>query len=121
MNKNLTSIALALILAVFDLVNMGTIKNVSLGMFKPGFMWLVTALYALQPWIFLNGLNYTSMTVLNLSWDLFSDILVTFSGLFYFRETLTQYKLFGVLFAILSIILFAVDGTGDISGGGLKV
>lgn len=118
MNKNLTSIAIGLVLAVFDLLNMGAIKNVSRGAFKPAVMWIVTILYAAQPWIFLKGLNYTSMAVLNLSWDLISDILVTLSGLFYFRESLTNYKMLGVLFAVVSIILFTVDGAMDMGGGG---
>jgi multidrug transporter EmrE-like cation transporter len=93
---------------------MGTIKNVSMGIYPRFAMWIVTVLYMIQPWIFLKGLNFTSMTVLNLSWDLLSDILVTVSGLLYFRESLTEYKLIGVLFALLAITLFALDGASDI-------
>jgi hypothetical protein len=113
LSKNLLSIGLGLLLAIFDLFNMAAIKNVFLGVYPKFAMWIITGLYMVQPWIFLKGLNFTSMTVLNLSWDLLSDILVTLSGLFYFRESLTEYKFIGVLFALLAITLFALDGVSD--------
>ena len=114
-SKNILSILLGVVLAVFDLLNMGAIKNVSMGVYPKFAMYVVTALYMIQPWIFLKGLSFTSMTVLNLSWDLMSDILVTLSGLIYFRESLTEFKLIGVLLAILAITMFAIDGASDTS------
>ena len=108
------SILIGLLLAVFDLFNMAMMKNISLNRSPKMLMGLVTALYAVQPWIFIKGLNFTSMTVLNLSWDLLSDILVTLSGLLYFRESLTEYKIVGVLFALVALTLFAVDGSTDV-------
>ncbi len=109
------SILIGLLLATFDLFNMGMMKNIVIGQSPKMFMWLITLLYAVQPWIFFNGLTFTSMTVLNLSWDLLSDILVTLSGVLYFRESLTEYKLVGVLFALVAITLFAFDGSSDVS------
>jgi hypothetical protein len=97
-------------LALFDLLNMSVLKNISLGAYRQALIWPVVGLYALQPWIFLKGLSFSSMTVLNLSWDLLSSILVTLCGTLYFRESLTNYKMFGVFFAIISIILFGLDG-----------
>lgn len=114
-SKNVMSILLALLLATFDLFNMSMMKNITIGQSPKIFMWLVTLLYAVQPWIFFNGLAFTSMTVLNLSWDLISDILVTLSGVLYFRESLTEYKLVGVLFSLVAITLFAFDGSSDVS------
>lgn len=114
-SKNIMSILLALLLATFDLFNMSMMKNITIGQSPKIFMWFVTLLYAVQPWIFFNGLAFTSMTVLNLSWDLISDILVTLSGVLYFRESLTEYKLVGVLFALVAITLFAFDGSSEVS------
>ena len=114
MSQNTIGIAIGGILAVFDLFNLSVLKHISLGSYKKAFIWPVVFMYALQPWIFIKGLNYTSMTVLNLSWDLISDILVTLCGIFYFRESLTNYKLFGVFFAVISIILFGIDGASSI-------
>jgi EamA domain-containing membrane protein RarD len=112
-SRNITSILIGLLLAIFDMFNMSAMKSITINRAPRMLMLLVTALYAVQPWIFIKGLNFTSMTVLNLSWDLLSDILVTLSGLLYFRESLTEYKLLGVLFALVAIILFAVDGSAD--------
>ncbi len=113
-SKNLISILFGLGLASFDLFNMAAIKNVSTGMYPKFVMWIVTGLYMLQPWIFLKGLSFTSMTVLNLSWDLLSDILVTLSGLLYFRESLSEYKFIGVLLALLAITMFTLDGAYEV-------
>jgi hypothetical protein len=111
LSSNTIGILISGVLALFDLFNLSVLKHISLGTYRQAFIWPVVALYTLQPWIFLKGLSFTSMTVLNLSWDLLSDILVTLCGLFYFRESLTNYKMFGVFFAIISIILFGLDGT----------
>jgi len=115
LSKNVLSILVGLALATFDLFNLGAIKNVSTGAYPRIIMWVVTGLYAMQPWIFLKGLNFTSMTVLNLSWDLLSDILVTLSGVLYFRESLTEYKFIGVLFSLLAITVFAMEGASEIA------
>ena len=117
-SANTIGILMGGVLAVFDLFNMSVLKHISLGTYRKALIWPVVFLYALQPWIFLKGLSFTSMTVLNLSWDLLSDILVTLCGLFYFRESLTNYKMFGVFFAIISIILFGLDTAGVGGGGG---
>lgn len=111
--KNVIGLLIGLVLSVFDLFNMGTMKQISLHKFPVSTLWIVSLLYSIQPWIFLKGLNFTSMTVLNLSWDLLSDILVTLSGLFYFKEQLTEYKALGVMFSVLALILFGIDGTGS--------
>lgn len=109
LSSNTMGILMGGVLALFDLFNMSVLKNISLGAYRQAVIWPVVGLYALQPWIFLKGLSFTSMTVLNLSWDLLSDIIVTLCGLLYFRESLTNYKMFGVFFAIISIILFGLD------------
>jgi drug/metabolite transporter (DMT)-like permease len=49
------------------------------------------------------------MTILNLSWDLFSDILVTLLGLLVFKEPHTNRELLGLFFAFIAIFLFATD------------
>lgn len=73
--------------------------------------WMIvpTIVYAIQPWIFLSSLKFETMTVMNLTWDLMSDILVTAVGLFYFGEKLGPVKTLGVCTALLSIALLAYD------------
>jgi multidrug transporter EmrE-like cation transporter len=98
------------ILALTDASMMSIMKNISMGILPYSYLTIVCIVYSLQPLLFMFGLNNTSMTVLNLSWDLMSDILVTMVGLFYFREHLSNKKAIGVLFAVLAIVLFSIDG-----------
>jgi multidrug transporter EmrE-like cation transporter len=61
--------------------------------------------YSFQPLIFLKSLNSETLTIMNLSWDLISDVLVTGIGLYYFKESLSNTKLYGVILSVISIIL----------------
>jgi drug/metabolite transporter (DMT)-like permease len=98
-----------LIMATIDLFALAVLKNISLKKYSINWMIFASLIYACQPWIFLKGLNFTSMTILNLSWDLFSDILVTLSGLLIFKEAHTKRELLGICFALVAIYLFATD------------
>lgn len=67
--------------------------------------------YAVQPVLFFMGLhNGASMTVLNLTWDIMSDLLVTATGVFWFKEALSTFKLWGVVFGLTAVLLFVLDG-----------
>jgi multidrug transporter EmrE-like cation transporter len=93
-------------MATIDVVQLGIIKALHSGMLT-NFAWMAlpTFVYALQPWLFYAGLSHTSMTVLNLLWDVLSDIMVTAMGLFYFKEKLSFKKHLGVMFAMMAVFL----------------
>lgn len=108
--KNIITLAIATSLAILDVFNNYILKNVSLKIFsKPIAMSISMFLYLIQPWIVLQGLNFSTLTVLNLSWDLISDILVTILGLWYFREKIVGFKLLGMCFSLAAIFFFALD------------
>ena len=101
-------------LAASDVINLGILKGLRSGMIK-NFSWIAfpTLVYAIQPWIFYSALAHTSMTVMNLLWDVLSDILVTASGLFFFKEKLSFKKHLGVMFAMMAVFLLgSSDGDG---------
>ena len=50
------------------------------------------------------------MSILNISWNLFSNIIVTLVGLYYYKEDLGNLKSVALLFALCSISIFAIDG-----------
>lgn len=100
-------------MATTDVFMLGLLKTISDNKLSMIYMIIPTALYALQPWVFLRSLKYESMTVMNLMWDVMSDILVTASGLFFFKEKLSRTKLIGVFFAVVSVILM---NCGDFCG-----
>lgn len=95
-------------MAAIDVVSLSILKYISSGTLQSNF-WLVPAvlIYACQPLIFLKSLSYEGLTVMNLIWDLSSDILVTALGLLWFKERLPANKVWGVVFAFISLGLMA--------------
>ncbi len=64
-------------------------------------------IYAFQPLIFYKGLSYAPMSILNILWDLFSDLIVCIIGFLIFKEQLTTRQYIGVILAFMSIILLS--------------
>jgi multidrug transporter EmrE-like cation transporter len=91
-------------MATLDVFMLGIIKAISTNTLEKIYMILPTAIYALQPWLFLRSLKYESMTIMNLMWDVMSDILVTGTGVFFFKEKISRTKMIGIGFAILAVI-----------------
>ena len=96
-------------LATIDGLSFGIVKNVHLQQLPYWTVLVSVALYALTPLIMLAALRFTSLTVMNLTWDLSSDILVTLMGLLWFKEILSDREIIGMLLAITSIILFSTS------------
>jgi multidrug transporter EmrE-like cation transporter len=82
---------------------MGITKNVTLGILTQNWMAIAFILYGSQMLIFRQGLELTSMTILNLIWNLFSSIVITLIGLYYFNEKLSNLEIYGILFAFIAI------------------
>jgi multidrug transporter EmrE-like cation transporter len=108
-------LAFGTIMASIDVVMLGIIKSVSLNQSKL-LRWMIipTIAYAIQPWIFLQSLKFESLIVMNLMWDLISDILVTLVGVFYFKEQVGPYKTIGVVLSLISMTFMSItDGTWE--------
>ena len=106
----ITPFLYGLFMATIDVFILGILKLISTGAIKN--MWwmaLPTVVYAFQPWIFLHSLRVESMIVMNLLWDLISDILVTANGLMYFKEKISHTKALGVLLSIFGIYLMSCE------------
>jgi multidrug transporter EmrE-like cation transporter len=106
---NLVPVALATLMASMDAVVLAWLKDYSLGMMSWKVIPIAMCVYALQPYIFLQSLRYESMTVMNILWDIISDVIVTATGLLYFKEKLTPVKQGALGLAFVSILLFACD------------
>ena len=96
----------SIILSVLRAYNLGWIQWRSI-------VPLAMLFYSFQPIIFLKSLKYESLTVMNLLWDVMSDVSVTIIGLFYFGEKLSTYKKVGVFLSMLSIILLTYEDEND--------
>jgi hypothetical protein len=77
--------------------------NTGLGLVLPMLM------YSCQIPLFALGLRATSMTVLNITWNLFSNIIVTLMGVFYFKEQINGLKTVAIIMAFSSLFLFSLD------------
>lgn len=103
------SLLIGIGLAIVDTIAFSVVKNVSLGHMSRWALTGAVLLYGATPLILLASLKYSSLTVMNLTWDLCSDILVTLVGLLVFKEVLNERQLIGVLLSIIAIILFSTS------------
>lgn len=108
------TIMYGLLMAGIDAGMLSIIKDVSLdGLKLLPLMAIPTAIYAIQPWIFLSAMKSESMTVMNLFWDLTSDVLVSAIGIFYFREKIGLVRSIGLVLGVMSLSLLAYKGPDD--------
>ncbi len=97
-------------MAFIDLIILGGLKAKSIGLIN-GF-WIIPlamVIYAIQPVLFFKSLQFESLTVMNLFWDLSSDIFVTALGLFAFKEKLSPRRMLGVGLSLISLLLLSCD------------
>jgi multidrug transporter EmrE-like cation transporter len=97
-------------MAIIDVFMLSILKLISTGAIKNMYwMAIPTIVYAFQPWIFLQSLKFETMIVMNLLWDLISDVLVTANGLIFFKEKISKIKMIGVFFSLIGIYLMSCE------------
>lgn len=97
------------LMAMIDAFALSLLKKISTKALSFSFIPIAVLIYAIQPFIFLESLNFESMTVMNLLWDLSSDIIVTFIGIFVLGEQIGFRKSIGIVFSFIAIYLFTFD------------
>jgi len=103
-----TAILYGSVMALIDVGMLGLVKEVSKSSIKHlGVMIIPSLVYAIQPWVFLSALRTESMTVMNLMWDLVSDVLVSLLGIFYFGEKIGTVRMAGLALAFVSLTLMS--------------
>ena len=112
---NTTPLLFATGMASIDAVAFSIMKKIFEKTLSPGFALASMALYSLQPLILWRALSFESVTVMNILWDLISDIIVTVVGVFVLGETIGFRKWIGIAFSFIAIYLFtAEDGTNEL-------
>lgn len=106
---NLDALRNGLSMAALDVTAFPIVKYVSQGL-DPMWMIIPVCLYAYAPIVLLKSLKHETLTVMNILWDVTSDVLVTLVGLFYFGEKISWTKLCGVILSIISIVLLTYEG-----------
>lgn len=111
MLNSIKTFIILLALCLFDLSTFfieGSINLNKISIYKG--IPIVAVLYVFQALTILKGLNMgNSVTILNLAWNCISSIVVTLMGVFYFKDDISGLKIYGVLFALISIFLFGLD------------
>ena len=102
---NLRTLLFGLMFGLLDAVSLPVIKAVSVGGVSFGWMIVPFLLYAASPFLFLTGLRGETLTILNLVWDLSSDVIITIIGLAFFRESISSTKLLGVCMSFVALFL----------------
>ena len=103
---NLAPIALGLLMGAVDAGVLPLVKHIHSTKKSMWFLLIPMFLYSLQPLLFYYSLKFSTMTSMNLMWDLSSDILITFIGIFILKEKLGLQKGIAVGLSILAIFLF---------------
>ena len=110
MGFSVLPVAFGVVMAALDLVMMSTIKQVGTGSWpiRTGLPF-ATLVYALEPFIFLQAMKTTGegLAVVNLVWNLASDIMVTLMGVIWFGEKLHGTRWFAVGMSLVALALFA--------------
>lgn len=96
-------------MATVDAFMLGMLKAISLGWINTNLLFIPAIVYAIQPFIFYKALSVETMTVMNLLWDVISDVLVTVEGLYFFGEKLSNRKLWGVALSFVSVFLLSAE------------
>jgi multidrug transporter EmrE-like cation transporter len=96
------------VMALIDISMMGTLKLVDQGKlaYAIGFP-VATLLYAFEPYVFLKAMTHSNMVTTNLIWNLASNILVTLTGVFFFRESIKGLKWLAIALSLFSLGIFA--------------
>jgi multidrug transporter EmrE-like cation transporter len=97
-------------MATVDVFMLGLLKAINLGWVSSALIFLPTLIYAMQPWVFLASLKFESLTIMNLLWDVMSDVLVTAMGVLFFKESITRTKMVGVALSFVTIFLLTYPG-----------
>ena len=109
---NWRTLLFGLVFGLLDSIALPVVKGVSTGGLTANWMAVPTFLYAVSPFIFLRALRTESLTIMNLVWDLTSDVVVTLIGIFLFAESISPVKMVGVVFSVISLFLMTYEGNG---------
>jgi multidrug transporter EmrE-like cation transporter len=91
-----------------DATALPIVKGVSKG-WNPAWMVIPVLLYGASPFLLLSALRQETLTIMNLVWDLTSDVVVTLIGLLVFGETLSPVKGLGVATSFVALTLMSYE------------
>lgn len=109
---NIRTILFGLTFGLLDVISLPVIKSISDRILPLKYILIPILMYGFSPFIFLEALKGETLTIMNLVWDLTSDITVTLIGLLYFQESISPVKFLGVCLSFVSLFLMTYEGDG---------
>jgi len=71
-------------------------------------------MYGFQAIVFYWGLSLSSMTILNILWNIISNIVVSLIGIYFFGETLNTIQWIGIVLSLTGMTLLGIhNGDAD--------
>ena len=96
-------------MATIDALSFSVLKQISTKTWTMAAFPFAVLLYSLQPWIFMKSLNFETMTVMNVLWNLLSDVLVAFFGIVFLGESIGFRKAIGIVLSFLAMYFFSFE------------
>lgn len=66
--------------------------------------------YAMDPLIFFFAIKSEGMAMMNLVWNLISNVIITFTGLFVFNEVVPPTKMIGIALSFVALFFMTYEG-----------
>ena len=102
----ITQYLFALYMSSIDAIILTLLKAHKIGMIEGWWVFPLSFItYGFQSIVFYFGLSSSSMTVLNVLWDVISDVIVTLIGVLYFGESLNTMQCIGLALSLTGITL----------------
>lgn len=100
---------IALILSIIGTISLVIIKKIDSKAISKH--WTLIPILISIATIFLTflGLKYTSLTILNMQWNVMSNVIVTIAGFLLFNETHSAYEIIGLILGFISIMILSLE------------
>jgi multidrug transporter EmrE-like cation transporter len=96
-------------LAFIDVLMQPIAKLVSTKSLSLAWMVLPTLAYAANPWIFLQSLRFEGIAIMNLVWNLLSNVIITGIGVLMFQEQMTHLKWVGIALSFAAMLCLTTE------------
>jgi uncharacterized membrane protein len=107
---NLYSLGFGSLLAGIDVFMMYIIKQFSKGVLvSPYWMILPPLVYGITPFILLLSLKFETLVVMNMSWDLISDVMVTAMAFLVLGESVSRTKKIGIVLSFIALFFLSYE------------
>ena len=103
------SLFFAFLMGAIDIGALVIVKQIFSGALSTGHFIFPILMFALQPFIFYQALNYSNLAIMNILFDLSSNLIVTAISIYVLKEAFTKFTGLGLLFSFIAIFFFMYD------------